>query len=810
MLKKSLFLGLMLLCLSTTSMAQMGGMNDKQVLEYVQTGLKQGKTQKQIASELARRGVTRAQAERVKKLYEQSLKGNGTSEDTKLERLRIDEGGSTVTTEEYISEDFDFAESPKEERREDNNAVFGRNIFNTHNLTFEPSANLPTPPNYRLGAGDQVIIDIWGANQISIHETISPDGAININNIGMIYLNGMTVSQAAEHLRHKMNKIYAGLSDENPTSHLKLTLGNTRTIQINVMGEVLRPGTYALSAFSTVFHALYRAGGVSNIGSMRDIQVVRNGKSVAQVDVYDFIMHGKTNDDIKLQEGDVIIVSPYEALVKIEGNVKRPMRYEMKKDETVATLLKYAGNFSSDAYTRSMKLIRQNGKEYQLFTIDDIDYSGFKLADGDVLTVDGILERFENKLEIQGAVYRPGIYQLGADLQTLKELVAKADGLMEEAFLTRAVLNRQHEDMTREVIQVDLKGIMNGTKPDIALKRNDVLYIPSIHDLQNLGNVEIFGKVARPGKFIYADNMTLEDLIIQAGGLLESASTIKVDVSRRIKNPKSTSSTAEISEMFTFALKDGFVIDGEIGFTLKPFDQVFVRKSPTYLEQVNVRVDGEIEYAGTYALTHKSERLSDLVKKAGGLNKFAYANGAKLFRRANDEEISRMRSVVNMMERELGEKIVDSLNINIEHVYSVGIDLVAALENPGGDADIVLREGDRLTIPEMTNTVKINGAVMMPNTVTYNRDMSVKDYIGQAGGYSNGARKSKAFVIYMNGQIAKVKKSDKAKIQPGCEIIIPAKNKTKNNNWNLQTILALDSSLGSLGLTAASIANILK
>ena len=809
MLKKSLFLGLMLLCLSTTSMAQMGGMNDKQVLEYVQTGLKQGKTQKQIASELARRGVTRAQAERVKKLYEQSLKGNSTSEDTKLERLRIDEGGSIATEKEYISEDFDFAESSSEEKREDNNAVFGRNIFNTHNLTFEPSANLPTPPNYRLGAGDQVIIDIWGANQISIQETISPDGAININNLGMVYLNGMTVSQAAEHLRHKMNKIYAGLSDENPTSHLKLTLGNTRTIQINVMGEVLRPGTYALSAFSTVFHALYRAGGVSSIGSMRDIQVVRNGKNVAQVDVYDFIMHGKTDDDIKLQEGDVIIVSPYEALVKIEGNVKRPMRYEMKKDETVATLLKYAGNFSSDAYTRSMKLIRQNGKEYQLFTIDDIDYSGFKLADGDVLTVDGILERFENKLEIKGAVYRPGIYQLGADLQTLKDLVAKADGLMEEAFLTRAVLNRQHEDMTREVIQVDMKGIMNGTKPDIALKRNDVLYIPSIHDLQNLGNVEVFGEVARPGKFIYADNMTLEDLIIQAGGLLESASTIKVDVSRRIKNPKSTSSTAEISEMFTFALKDGFVIDGEVGFTLKPFDQVFVRKSPTYRAQVNVSVDGEIEYAGTYALTNKSERLSDLVKKAGGLNKFAYANGAKLIRKANDEEISRMRSVVNMMERELGEKIVDSLNIDIEHVYSVGIDLVAALENPGGDADIVLREGDRLTIPEMTNTVKINGAVMMPNTVTYNSGMSVKDYISQAGGYSNGARKSKAFIIYMNGQIAKVKGSDKAKVQPGCEIIIPAKNKTASK-WNLQTILALASSLGSLGLTAASIANILK
>ena len=809
MLKKSVFLGLMLLCLSTTSMAQMSGMNDKQVLEYVQTGLKQGKTQKQIATELARRGVTRAQAERVKKLYEESLKGNTTTETNKPNRLRVAEEESFTPETEYIAADFDFTDTLQVEEQPDSNAVFGRNIFNTDNLTFEPSVNLPTPPNYRVGAGDQVIIDIWGANQISIQETISPDGAININNLGIVYLNGMTVNQATEYLRNKMNKIYAGLSGENPTSHLKLTLGNTRTIQINVMGEILRPGTYALSAFSTVFHALYRAGGVSDIGSMRNIQVVRNGKSVAQVDVYDFIMHGKTTDDIKLQEGDVIIVSPYEALVKIDGKVKRPMRYEMKKDETVATLLKYAGNFSSDAYTRSMKLIRQNGKEYQLFTIDDINYSGFKLADGDVLTVDGILERFENKLEIKGAVYRPGIYQLGADVQTLKELVAKADGLMEEAFLTRAVLNRQHEDMTREVIQVDMKAIMNGTKPDIALKRNDVLYIPSIHDLQDLGNVEIFGEVARPGKFIYADNMTLEDLIIQAGGLLESASTIKVDVSRRIVNPKSTSSTAEISEMFTFALKDGFVIDGEVGFTLKPYDQVFVRKSPTYRAQVNVSVEGEIEYAGTYALTNKSERLSDLVKKAGGLNKFAYANGAKLIRKANDEELSRMKSVVNMMQRELGEKMADSLNIGIDSVYSVGIDLVAALEKPGSNSDIVLREGDRLTIPEMTNTVKINGAVMLPNTVTYSSDMSVKDYIGQAGGYSNGARKSKAFIIYMNGQIAKVKGADKAKVQPGCEIIVPAKSKTASK-WNLQTILALASSLGSLGLTAASIANILK
>ena len=441
-------------------------------------------------------------------------------------------------------------------------------------------------------------------------------------------------------------------------------------------------------------------------------------------------------DDINLQEGDVIIVSPYEALVKIEGNVKRPMKYEMKNDETIATLLKYAGNFSSDAYTRSMKLVRQNGKEYQIFTVDDMDYSVFKLKDGDVITAEAILNRYENKLEIKGAVYRPGIYQFGGELNTVKQLITKADGVMADAFLGRAVLHRQREDMTREIIQVDIKSILNGSKPDIALQRNDVLYIPSIHDLQDLGNIEVFGEVARPGKYIYADNMTLEDLIIQAGGLLESASTVKVDVSRRIKNNKSTEVSATIGEMYSFALKDGFVIDGEAGFVLEPYDQVYVRRSPGYQPQVNVTVEGEILYNGTYALTNKSERLSDLVKKAGGTTPYAYVKGAKLMRKANDEEIKRMEDVLKMMQREMGTAKVDSLILELDSTYSVGIDLQRALSQPGGDADIVLREGDQLIIPELTNTVKINGAVMMPNTVAFNKGKSTKYYIGQAGGYA--------------------------------------------------------------------------
>lgn len=852
MFKKSLIFCLMMSIVSTTVWAQKVGMSDTEVMQYVQTGLQQGKSQQQLTSELARMGVTRQQAEKIKKLYQQNQKnGKGLGQDiSKLSRLRIKDGMAVGLEGELTNDESGLnpltpegVEKKKEYRyvidqklelgkdtlnltmdengnlvsdnlifykeEADGDQVFGRNIFNSENLTFEPSLNLPTPSNYKLGPGDEVIIDVWGTNQVTIMETIAPDGVISIEDLGLVYLSGMTVEQATKHLRKEMSKIYAGIDDENPTSQIKVSLGNGRTIQVNVMGEVEKPGTYSLSAFSTVFHALYNAGGVNKIGSLRNIQVARNGKNIASVDIYDFIMNGKTTHDIGLQEGDVIIVPPYETLVKIEGNVKRPMRYEMKNEETVATLLKYAGNFASDAYSRSLRVVRQNGKEYQVLTVDDMDYSVFKLRDGDVLTAEAILNRYENKLEIKGAVYRPGIYQFGGQLNTVKQLIERADGVMADAFLARAVLHRQREDMTKEIVQVDLKGILNGTKPDIELKRNDVLYVPSIHDLQDMGNIEVFGEVARPGKYIYADNMTLEDLVIQAGGLLESASTVKVDVSRRIKNNQGTEAAATIGEMFSFALKDGFVVDGTPGFVLEPYDQVYVRKSPGYQKQANVTVEGEILYGGTYSLTNKSERLTELVKKAGGITQFAYARGAKLMRKANAEELKRMQEVIDMMRRENPAKS-DTLQLKLDSVFSVGIDLQKALQNPGSDADVVLREGDRLIVPELTNTVKINGAVMMPNTVSYQSGKSVKYYISQAGGFSNSARKSKAFIIYMNGQVAKVRGGGRNMIEPGCEIIVPVKDKEKAAKWSLQSIIGLASSIGSLGLTAASVANILK
>lgn len=795
-MKRLLIVTLFLAACAVSEVSAQTKMTDQQVIEYVKQATQEGKEQKQIAAELARKGVTREQAERVKKLYEQQMGADAANmQGTELNEARLREETQDETTALTDNQ-------PTTEELAQEDQVFGRNIFNTRNLTFEPNSNMATPPNYQLGPGDEVIIDIWGASQTSIRQTITPDGTINMQELGPIYLSGMTVEEANRFLKNKLGTVFS-----NENNQIRVTLGNTRTIQINIMGEVVQPGTYALSAFSTVFHALYRAGGVNDIGSLRDVQLVRNGKKIASVDVYDFIMQGKVKDDIRLQEGDVIIVPAYDMLVKMSGNVKRPMRFEMKKDETLAALIKYAGGFNADAYSKSVRMVRQNGMEYEVKTVDEMDYSVCQLRDGDVVTVGAILNRFTNKVEIKGAVYRPDIYALDGKVNTVRALIEKAQGLMDDAFTNRAVLQRQRDDLTSEILSVDVKALMNGTIPDIPLRKNDVLYIPSIHDLQDLGSVTIYGEVTKPDEYPYADNMTLEDLIIQAGGLKEAASTVRVDVSRRIKDTKSVNSTDSIGQMFSFALKDGFVIDGQPGFVLQPYDQVFVRRSPGYQTQQNVSIQGEVIFGGTYTLTSKAERLSDLVKKAGGVTNSAYVRGAKLIRVANDEEKKRMQDVVKLMGRELGENAIDSLGLQVDNQFSVGIDLEAALANPGGDADLVLREGDVLNIPEYVNTVKINGAVMMPNTVSYRKGEKVGYYLSQAGGYSQHAKKSKKFIIYMNGQVAKVKGNGSKQIEPGCEIIVPNKKQSKANIGN---ILGYATSFTSLATMAATIANLFK
>lgn len=791
------------------------GMTDGQVIEYVQQALQQGKDQQTIAMELLSKGASQEQLLRLKSQYSGAATSGSSSQagaggavqDTGTRARKMTVANATDGEAALEGANTDEMKETMKKRQElkvstaGENDVFGRNIFNIDKLTFQPNLNMATPENYRLGPGDEVIVDVWGASQNTMRLEISPDGYVNISNLGPVYLNNMTIKDARQLLKQELGKIYA-----DSANNIQVTLGNIRTIQVNVMGEVRAPGTYALSSLSTVFHALYASGGVSDIGSLRNVQVARGGKTIARLDVYEYIMKGQIQDDIRLQDGDVVIVPTYDELVKITGKVKRPMFYEMKNGESAATLLKCAGGFSSDAYKKSIRVLRKDGKEFSVKTVNDIDYSAFKLIDGDVVTVDSILNRFNNRLEVKGAVYHPGVFELSGSLNTVRQLVEKADGLLGDAFTGRAVLYRERENLTKEVLPVDIEGILKGTSPDIALQKNDILYIPSIHDLQDMGKVTISGEVNKPGSYTYADHMSLEDLVITAGGLKESASLVRVDVSRRIRDPKGTTEPDMIGQNFSFGLKDGFVVDGEAGFELQPYDQVFVRRSPSYNEQVSVTVDGEVLYRGEYTLSTKSERLSSLIQRAGGVSRYAYVRGAKLRRVANEEELRRMEDVVKMVRREIGETLATSLGLKVDSTFTVGIDLEAALANPGSDADLVLREGDVLTVPEYNNTVKVNGAVMMPNTVSYAKGKSVKYYLIQAGGYSANAKKSQKFIIYMNGQVAEVKGSGKKQIEAGCEIVVP--NKTKK--FNFATVVSNATSFASLATMLASLATMMK
>ena len=808
MIKKFTTVIFVICALAMASVPARAQMSDDAVVAYVKQGMAAGKSQDAMIKELTLRGVTREQAERLKARMQ---KEQGAT--SAVREAGVQEQNRRMGDGQTLQNPFEVANVPE---GQDVNSflsgmrdslkveVFGHNIFTNRNLSFAPSANIPTPAEYKLGPGDEVIIDIWGDNQETIRQTISPDGTINIPNIGIVSLNGMTVKAADSYMRKKLGQIYS-VDGADAKSEIKLTLGNIRTIQVNVLGEVSVPGTYFLSSLSNIYHALYRAGGVSELGSLRDIQLMRKGKKVASVDVYDFILNGKSPDDITLEEGDIIVVPAFDRLVEIEGNVKRPMKYEMKNGETVADIVKYAGGFAGNAYKDNLSVVRQNGKEYQVYTVDAPDYASFTLADGDVLTVGQMLDRFANRLEIKGAVYRPGIYQLGNGVNTVSQLIAKADGLKGDAFTNRGLIHREREDLTLEVIQVDVKGIVNGTAPDIELKKNDVLYIPSIHDLKDLGTITVEGEVARPGSFVFAENTTLEDAIMQAGGLLESASVVKIDVSRRIKDSDSQQQTAEIAEVFTFAFKDGYVLDGEARFVLQPYDHVVVRRSPSYTEQAKVTVKGEVVFPGDYTLTIRTERLSDLVANAGGVNQWAYVKGARLTRKMDDMEAARLQSTMDVMES--AKDSVDVSSIEMDKVYFVGIDLEAAIANPGGAADLVLREGDVLIVPQYNNTVRISGNVLYPNTVTYSPDMTVRQYVQQGGGYGFRSKRNKAYIVYMNGTVAKARKNSKGVVEPGCEIIIPKK---RDKDGSLQEVLSVATTATSLATMMATIGNIIK
>lgn len=866
MMKRFFMYLLVAMLMPLAAMAQ--SMTDDQVMAYVAKEHAAGTSNAQIVTQLMQRGVDIQQIRRVRNKYEKQMKQGSTAnvavgvaekDDSRMRtnngKKRSDYGEESAkeaapysnyrvmaerdnTYEHtYDEDDQEYMDYQTEleglvpndtaaivrqyyaELKKKRNKVFGRDIFNNKDLTFEPNMNIATPQNYRLGPGDAVIIDIYGASQKTEQCTVSPDGEVTIEGYGPVQVSGLTVAQANARLRSTLGSRYA-------SSKIKLTVGQTRTIMVNVMGEVKLPGTYTLSAFATVFHALYMAGGTNDLGTLRNIKVYRNNRLVTVVDIYDYILNGKLTGNVRLADNDVIVVGPYDCLVSISGKVKRPMLYEMKQNESVASVLKYAGSFTGDAYRKAVRVNRKTGKEYAVFNVGEFDFSSFHIADGDSVTVDSILPRYENTVEVKGAVFRPGMYNLGEQVNSVRTLIEHAEGVTEAAFVNRAVMHRMKADRTLEVVSVDLAGIMSGKVADIPLKENDVLFVPTKQDRQEQRTITIRGEVQYPGIYKYADNETVEDFVLQAGGLTDKASTINLSVSRRVSDPKALAPDSVIAKTYTLALKDGFVIDGEPGFVLMPFDEVYVRKSPAYMEQKNVTIEGEVMFAGTYTLTANNTRLSDLYKRSGGSNGLAYIRGARLMRRATEAEKARMRTALQMEQEQQqknllqlaastnssslqnvaeGAKKANISKFNVPDEYPVGIDLEAAINNPGSDADMVLREGDKLVVPQYNGTVKVNGAVMYANTVAFEKGKRASYYIDQAGGYANDAVKSKGYIIYMNGKVAKLSKG--AKVQPGCEIVVPAKLKRK---MSVAETMSLGSSMSSIAAMIATIANLTK
>ena len=840
MIIKKVFLALMLsLCFSQIMVAQ-SGMTDNQVMQFMVRENERGSSRSEIVTKLIERGVQIEQIRRVRDKVEKQKSGavvgarNISGYDEKRQsRLRQNNSGKRgvetkgdgqrTTATERVNESLMSPKQLKRYRRERDDdymtemdkilpdsivddddyeyeyrkqthkkQVFGRNIFNNRSLSFEPNMNIATPQDYRLGPGDAVYIDVWGASQGQFQSTVSPEGVINIENYGPVNVDGLTVAQANQRLRATLGKRYAG-------SNVRLTVGQTKTITVNVMGEVKVPGTYTLSAFATVFNALYMAGGTNDIGTLRNIKIYRNGRLISTCDIYDYILNGNMKGNVRLASGDVIIVAPYECLVNITGKVKRPMYYEMKQKESVGTLIKYAGGFAGDAYQSNVHLVRKAGGELSVYSIDDFERNSFQLADGDSVSVDSTLQRYRNMVEVRGAVMRPGKYQMGGSIATVRELIEAAGGLAEDAFVNRGFIHRMKEDRTLETVEIDIKGIVNHTVADIALKNEDVFYVPSKKIMQEEEILTISGEVNYPGTYDFAENTSLETFILQAGGLKDAASLVKIDVSRRMRNNKATHASSQVAQSFSFSLKDGFIIDGTPGFILEPFDEVFVRRSPGYVEQQHVSVSGEIAFAGTYVLNNKGMRLSDLVKSAGGITKEAYAMGAHLERILIPAEKIKQRSMLKLA---MSGDSIDMSKLDLGDTQMVGINLEQALAHPGSNQwDIVLRDGDRLVIPQYNNTVTINGQVMYPNTVAFKDGARLSYYIEQAGGYGLRARKSRVFAVNMNGMVTRVRSAKN--IMPGCTIIVPARDRRKKMSFG--EILSLGTMTATLGTMIATI-----
>ncbi len=788
------------------SQIEVDDLSDQQIRQFLEEATSRGLSQTELEQLARARGMSGLQIQKLR-----SRIAGLESSDRNYEVIQKD-GARTYAEGEMVPEEerpdlfegllMDEETFEEKQRQKTLRKIYGYDLFNSKNLTFEPSLNIPTPENYQLGAGDELMISVWGASEATYQLSITPDGYITIPSLGLVYLNGLTVDEAQKKLFGQLSRIYSGLrarGNEPPNTYFQVSLSGIRSIRVNVLGEVNFPGTYSLSSLGTAFNALYLAGGPSLNGSYRKIDVIRQNKVISTLDVYDFLISGIAEGNTILRDQDIIKINPYQVRAELKGAVKRPGIYELQEGETFEDLIRFAGGFGDRAYTSLIKVERFNGREKQVLDIANLRESA--PMNGDVVTVEEVIDRYSNRVQISGAVFKEGSFELTEGI-TLTALIDRAEGIREDAFLKRANIFRLREDLTTEVLSVPLGRILRGEAEDPILKREDQVLIPSIFDLQEEFKVTISGEVLEPGTFDFAFDMSLEDLIVQAGGLKQSAENAKIEVARR-----RLSETAEeaIAEIFTFPVNSDLSLsDDTESFTLQPFDQVYVRKSPGYEEQVQVQVQGEVNYPGSYSLSSRNERLSTIIRRAGGVTDYAYLKGAKVIRRVNQsgfEEFLKQR----LSENDTSLQKLDSIGIR-----TVGIDLEKILENPGSEFDIVLQAGDILEIPRYSQTVQLSGEVLYPSYASYEKTKTFRGYVNSAGGFTRRADKSRSFVVYPNGSAKNTRNfllwRDYPKVDPGSEIVIPVK--PERRSVSAGEILGISSGLASLSLVIIQIINL--
>jgi protein involved in polysaccharide export with SLBB domain len=682
--------------------------------------------------------------------------------------------------------------------------IFGYNLFFNKQLTFEPSLNIPTPKDYQLGAGDVITIDIWGASQQNYNLTISPDGSIIVDNIGPINISGLTIDKASAKIISRLSSIYSGITGKSPNTFAQVSLGSLRSILVSLVGEVNNPGTYTLPSLATVFNALYLSGGPSLNGSMRNIQVYRDNKLLTTLDIYDFLVNGDQKNNIRLQDQDIIMIKPYITRIELQGEIKTPALFEIKPSEFLSDLLKFSGGFTDKAYSHRLKIDRNTDRQHKIIDVLSSQFTTTKLEDGDYIKVEPIIDRYENRVEIEGAVNRSGKFELDPGMK-VKDLIDKSEGLREDAFLNRAILYRLDENLTVQSTPIDLHGVLKGDSSNLILIKDDFIKVYSIFDLKEQYNVQIDGEVSKPDNYSYIKNMTLSDIIAIAGGFKESASLARIEIARRIKNNDTESRSNKIATVFTFTVtKELLLADSASGFELQPFDRIFVRRSPGYEVQTLATINGEVNFPGLYSIVTKDEKISDLVYRAGGLTKEAYPKGAKLIRKLTENQKERLK-ILKSIETQATDSI--KIQVNLETEQAIGIDLEQIIKTPHSKFDLILQEGDQLYIPKELQTVRLSGAFLYPITVRYDKTYGFSKYAALAGGYAEDALPKNAYVIYANGSVDRTSSFLGIKayptIEPGAEIIVP--KKVEEEKISKQEALAISTALTSLALIIVTI-----